>query len=285
MKMPLLMKINKNLLNKLYDSCNVIKEIDLFEFNKEDFEPWYRIPFLMNNIASDWELSDKLKLENLVQRFPDIESDVKSDQNEDSFYMSLREYHQQTLINSKSELYFKTQFHLNTDLRQYYRIPEAFFCWYSNFPAEGKRFALSWIYIGSQGTGTALHVDVWNTSAWNLVTSGKKLWLFYPPDQEEFLYAGKVNPFDPDLSLYPKFKYTHPQIAVQNPGDLIYTPSGWWHAVYNIEGGVSITENFINHTNIERVKEYFKQKDQLRSLASIEKIAKHFTTDRNYGKN
>jgi hypothetical protein len=43
-------------------------------------------------------------------------------------------------------------------------------------------------------------------------------------------------------------------VCVQNPGDIIFTPSGWYHAVCNLEMGVSLTENFINSSNIELVK-------------------------------
>jgi oxalate decarboxylase/phosphoglucose isomerase-like protein (cupin superfamily) len=36
---------------------------------------------------------------------------------------------------------------------------------------------------------------------------------------------------------------------VQRPGDIIYTPSNWWHQVRNETCTLALTENFINETN------------------------------------
>jgi ribosomal protein L16 Arg81 hydroxylase len=41
--------------------------------------------------------------------------------------------------------------------------------------------------------------------------------------------------------------------AELNPGDLIYIPSDWWHAVRNAEDGVAITYNIVNISNYARV--------------------------------
>ncbi|WP_265304983.1 hypothetical protein [Verminephrobacter eiseniae] len=35
-----------------------------------------------------------------------------------------------------------------------------------------------WIFIGPAGSGSALHVDVLQSSAWNAAISGRKRWLF-----------------------------------------------------------------------------------------------------------
>jgi hypothetical protein len=90
-----------------------------------------------------------------------------------------------------------------------------------------------------------------------MVVKGKKLWIFFPQserkclqdDDEEF-----VDPFNPNFEKYPQFKSAkNAQIAIQNPGDIMFTPSGWYHAVFNLESGIALTENFVNETNIFQV--------------------------------
>lgn len=110
-----------------------------------------------------------------------------------------------------------------------------------------------WIFMGPRGSGSPLHVDTLYSSAWNAVITGRKRWLFYHPRQTAYLYQGRVDAFHPDYEAYPRFSNAEAIECIQYAGDLVYTPSGWWHQVYNEEAGVSITENFINASNYESV--------------------------------
>ncbi|WP_181427866.1 cupin-like domain-containing protein [Pseudomonas mosselii] len=116
-----------------------------------------------------------------------------------------------------------------------------------------------WMFIGPTGSGTHLHVDVLDTSAWNVVITGRKRWRFYSPEQKALMYQGGVNTFEPDLTACPRFAQAQAIECVQEPGDLVFTPSGWWHQVINERGGISITENFIDRANLERVKQAAKR--------------------------
>ena len=174
-----------------------------------------------------------------------------------------------------------SQFHKNTELEADYSRPEYFKNWYEDisedFPDEEKPYlkpSLSWIYIGPAKSYSALHQDVWNTSAWNAVISGKKLWLFFPVSQSDYLYKGAVNPFSPDLDKYPYYARTRPFFCIQNPGEIVFTPGGWWHTVINLEAGLSLTENFINNTNIHLVVEEFRRRKMLKYLSIYSKYFK-----------
>lgn len=131
-----------------------------------------------------------------------------------------------------------------------YEVPAYFNSWLDRLPAA-VRPELRWMYIGPARSGSRMHVDTMMTSAWNAVVSGEKRWVFYPPDQAENLYFGRVDAFNPDFSQFPLFAQACPPlVCTQRPGEVVFTPSGWWHQVLNEKTGISVTENFLNESNV-----------------------------------
>jgi hypothetical protein len=93
--------------------------------------------------------------------------------------------------------------------------------------------------------------------------------LFYPPEQGEFLYSGEVDAFNPELSRYPLFAHTCPLMCVQNPGEIVFTPSGWWHQVVNEQRCISIAGYFVNESNAGQVNKFLvdsSASDQFKQL-------------------
>ena len=255
-----------------YGKVTSLKNSDL---TQEEFYTVYNEPFIMTEVTKEWPALQTFKLTSLIEHYPYVCESVEVSDSQ-KIDLTIKDYAELIEKKQTAGIYFKTQFHLHTKLKLDYVPPRVFNCWYAQFPQKSKKFILSWIYIGGEGTMSFLHRDLWNTSAWNVVISGLKLWMFFPPENTNLLYNGKVNPFEPDLEKFPDFANTKPLIAVQEPGQLVYTPSRWWHAVYNLKSGVSLTENFINETNIENVKEYFSEHGQYKSLESIENIAEYY---------
>lgn len=143
--------------------------------------------------------------------------------------------------------------------------PDIFKCWTSLLEkSEQKKYR--WIFVGPAGSSIPLHIDFHNTSAWHLVIKGRKIWNFYPPDQNKYLYNGEVNTFNPDYVKHPLFKKAKAITCIQNEGEVVYNPSGWYHQVYNELPGFSLTENFINKTNYLNVVESLIKSDNEESI-------------------
>jgi histone arginine demethylase JMJD6 len=112
---------------------------------------------------------------------------------------------------------------------------------------------LRWIYMGPAGSATALHLDVVATSAWNALFSGTKRWLLFPPRDGPRLEPGQLYAFQPGPEGLPWPEGTRPLACVQRPGEIVFVPSGWWHQVENLTPTVSLTENFVNESNLPAV--------------------------------
>ncbi|CAF2104237.1 unnamed protein product [Rotaria magnacalcarata] len=82
------------------------------------------------------------------------------------------------------------------------------------------------VYMGGDGTNTPLHMDVLGTYSWSANVCGRKRWRFSKPHSIEF---------------------------IQEPGDILFVPSEWYHDVTNIGFTISINHNWFNAFNILRI--------------------------------
>jgi hypothetical protein len=103
------------------------------------------------------------------------------------------------------------------------------------------------LWIGNALT-VAAHYDLNDNIA--CVVAGRRQFTLFPPDQLPNLYIGPfdftpagapvsmVSLEDPDFERFPRFRdaLAASQIAALEPGDAIYIPYLWWHAVKSLEG-------------------------------------------------
>jgi len=131
-----------------------------------------------------------------------------------------------------------------------------------------------WLVVGPPRSGSGLHVDPLATAAWNTLLRGRKRWALFPPGTPAALVApreaglGREAP-DWFAAVYPRSRapgWQGPPVldCVQEAGETVYVPGGWWHAVLNLpsaDGGrahepdlaVAVTQNFVSSANFARV--------------------------------
>lgn len=125
--------------------------------------------------------------------------------------------------------------------------------WLLALPVDGRP-DWAWLMIGGAGTGSPMHVDTMASAAWNLLCAGRKTWTFHPPTRAEEWHLLPPGCCGAEAAAYGSERWE----LVQEPGDVVVTPSGWAHEVRNDTGAISITANFINHTNIAFAQRYFE---------------------------
>lgn len=144
---------------------------------------------------------------------------------------------------------------------------------YLDYLPEEVRPDLSWVYIGPKNSGSLLHLDVMNTSAWNALFYGIKRWLYVSPDTDLYNYDKKELFVALRESNFKFFDFPH-IVLEQQANDLVYTPTGWKHMVVNVTPTIALTENFIDEHNIENVKVYCSQQGWNDWVLVLEKIQK-----------
>ncbi|KAG7614006.1 JmjC domain [Arabidopsis suecica] len=140
------------------------------------------------------------------------------------------------------------------------------------------------VYMGGKGSWTPLHADVFRSYSWSANVCGKKRWIFLPPPQSHLVYDRYMKNCVYDIfeevneTKFPGFKKTTWLECIQEPGEIIFVPSGWHHQVYNLEDTISINHNWLNAYNLSWVwdllwKDY---KDTEESIEDIRDICDDF---------
>lgn len=103
------------------------------------------------------------------------------------------------------------------------------------------------LWFGGDRCKSGLHWDVFNN--FFIQISGKKRFLLFSPSQTEYLYpeygtryphTARVNVFDPDEDDFPRYERAESVELTVEPGDMLFIPTGWWHATDSLTTSISV---------------------------------------------
>lgn len=131
---------------------------------------------------------------------------------------------------------------------------------------------------GPGGRFPYLHLDYYHLSAWITQLYGEKQFTVFPRGQEDFLYPdpkepwkSKVNIFEPDYAMFPKYKEATPVNFTVSAGETLYIPFGTWHTAHSLTPTISVAFDQLSSINqkdfMKDVWALNKQQSRLRAAA------------------
>lgn len=209
------------------------------------------VPFKVSEIAPPFACAKPLKIELPLRVYLD---ETKATQADFPFYIFERD-----LGGPRAPLLedFEPPAYFRDDLYDTTEYTRAFFPLYRYY------------VIGVERTGSNLHVDPSCTTAWNTLLCGRKRWVLFPPgDSEDYRTRIGASSLRDDrgdvkppaywwLDVYPELlasgaaKELGMLEYVQRPGETIFVPFGWWHAVLNIGFTAAVTQNLLPPGTLE----------------------------------
>ncbi|GBG31294.1 Bifunctional arginine demethylase and lysyl-hydroxylase JMJD6 [Hondaea fermentalgiana] len=237
-------------------------------------------PCLIHGLADAWPARTEWGLKRLREDFG--ERKFKCGEDDEGYAIKVKLKHFLRYMNSDNEdgaklddspLYiFDSHFdddRISKQLLQEYRVPHLFQEDLFRHVGERRRPPYRWILIGSERSGSGVHDDPLGTSAWNTLVRGHKLWTLFPPDVPRSVVKGRSlvdwkneddEPVDWNEFILPRIlEKGGPELRskmiqfIQKPGETVFVPSDWWHAVLNLDTTVAVTQNFCSTGNFDRV--------------------------------
>lgn len=110
------------------------------------------------------------------------------------------------------------------------------------------------LWLGPEGAITPFHFDVSNVVVAQIL--GRKHVYLAAPDQYAFMYAepalraSPVDPRRPDLSAFPRFRFAEILEVDLEPGDALFIPVAWWHAIVSARPSFSASLTAFRRPNV-----------------------------------
>lgn len=257
-------------LNQFVFEPHVSKTIRYFtqsELQRDNlFQRCYlNLPVMIQDALYQWKASEKWSIQQFIHRFESSEIQFRITHNlsTDTVRMSFNNYAQYLQVQrDETPLYiFDAKFgDTAPELVNEYDVEslQLFTEDFLGLVASRDRPDFRWLVVGPERSGAPWHIDPTGTSAWNALLQGRKRWALYPPG---IIPPGVVLDDNEDISgltslrwyleIYPTLsEMEKPLEMIQNPGEVIYVPSGWWHMVLNIEATLAVTQNFVDSNNL-----------------------------------
>ncbi|XP_063922831.1 2-oxoglutarate and iron-dependent oxygenase JMJD4 [Zophobas morio] len=251
------------------------KELSYDDFFRTYMQP--NLPCVIENVTTDWQAhfkwlnnNNKPNLDYLRSQYGSCDVTVYNC-NEKYFNSQKTEACKLSHFfdlwgQDSSKFKYLKDWHLKNTFKNddFYQVPVYFASdWLNEFLTENNEDDYRFVYMGQAGTWTPFHADVFNSFSWSANVCGKKRWILFPPGEETF-FKDSLNNLAYDISDVYKTR-EHFEL-VQNPGEAIFVPSGWYHQVWNLEDTISVNHNWVNGCNIMKMWRAIEE-----NLASVKK--------------
>jgi len=228
---------------KILPTLQNVLTLNAREISKCEFWKHYcDTPILLLNACGDWIL-DSWGVEDYLNHFGD---ELIRYDNEGGM-MRLCQYLYYLDHNDHDTPLYLFDYDFLNDKRSYYSQPFLFRD-VNIIPDIEGRPHYSWILIGGEKSGSAMHVDPMSTSAWNYSLIGKKRWICIPPDVTLSHSGYEQDALDWITNIYPSLSRETQYKCfdfVQSSAQCVFIPAGWQHLVVNLDFTIAITENFL----------------------------------------
>eukprot|EP01059_Diplonema_ambulator_P019984 TRINITY_DN33668_c0_g1_i1.p1 TRINITY_DN33668_c0_g1~~TRINITY_DN33668_c0_g1_i1.p1 ORF type:complete len:418 (+),score=57.44 TRINITY_DN33668_c0_g1_i1:57-1310(+) len=253
----------------------VIRRIDAREYSNERFFKELDsqgVPCVVGGLVEKdgWGVTG-WELEVICNEFRNVQMKCGEDDKGNAVKMTLKDFKRYNSENKDdSPLYiFDSKFDEREETKSIcarYRVPSYFRQdYFSCIPRDRPPY--KWFLLGPKRSGTTVHVDPNQSSAWNMLLSGYKRWVIFDGHHSKRTVRGKdfmKKDEDDEASNYfvdvlPRIKAARnpPKIYefTQRPGEMVFLPNGWWHGVLNLTDTVAVTQNFVTAANFDKAWE------------------------------
>ncbi len=222
-------------------------DISVKEFRERYYKP--QIPVLIKGLANKQPAGEKWSIDFFKETMGHHEVELFDNRNKEhekttalngDVKMPLKDYLE---IIEKDEytplrMFVYDMFKLNPALRDDFRCPDL---------VKGKLGKLGFFFMGGKDTEVRLHFDVDYNSVLLTQFYGSKRIVLVAPEYHDLMYKlpfnthSNVDLDNPDYDKHPGLQYVKGYDFIQEEGDSLFMPSGYWHYNTYLEGGIAVS--------------------------------------------
>ncbi len=210
-------------------------------------------PVILQNQINHWPALHKWNLDYFRERFGNAFIQYFHGHDDKSKKIRLRKYLETKFDQPHYSMWCLDEFYdiLAEDFETIEPLNNQEKDWILELPKQELN-ALTWIFMGTKGSGIANHSDRLGQHVYSAQISGRKRWLLHPPEDKKWMYDGQVDLTNPDLVKYPLYmNASAPYDFVLEPGEVLILPNAWWHQTLTLSDSISLSHDFMNVSNID----------------------------------
>lgn len=207
-------------------------------------------PIIIKNFTNGWAANAKWTFEYFEKMFGDCMIQIQTKRNSDANYEAnsvahrtailMKDFIKQVLSEETNDVYatannrlMQTLCGIVTDIEP---LPPLL-----NYPTNTGHL---YLWMGPKGAITPTHHDT--LALFHAQIVGRKQWKLVSPLCTPKMYNtehvfSNVNLWDVDVTAHPKMKDVPIIDVVIEPGEALFLPLGWWHAVKSLDAGISVS--------------------------------------------